>query len=58
LSQITKQLRPNEKILWQGKPVLMPFVLPRTFAMVFVWLVFIVFSLFGFYLPMSQGGAP
>jgi len=51
-------LRPNEKILWRGKPVLTPFLLPQTFATIPIGLVFIIVSLFGFYLPLSSGGAP
>ena len=38
--------------------MLAPFVLPHSFATIPFGLVFIAVSLFGFYLPLSSGGAP
>jgi len=45
LSRLDKLLRANEKVLWSGKPVKMPFILPSLMAVPF-GLIFLGFSIF------------
>jgi len=44
LSRLTKQLRADEKVLWGGKPVKIPFILPSLAAIPF-GLVFMIISI-------------
>lgn len=44
MSRLTKQLRADEKVLWSGKPVKIPFILPSLAAIPF-GLVFMVISI-------------
>jgi len=54
LSRLDKLLRANEKVLWSGKPVKMPFILPGLGAIPF-GLIFMGFSIF-WMMMASQGG--
>jgi uncharacterized membrane protein YdbT with pleckstrin-like domain len=58
LTNITKQLRTDEKVLWQGKPVLAPFVLAQNIFPFLIGLFFMAISLSFFILPMVSIGAP
>jgi uncharacterized membrane protein YdbT with pleckstrin-like domain len=58
LTDIAKQLRINERILWQGKPVLTPFVLAQNIYPFAIGILFMVVSLSFFVLPMISVGAP
>jgi uncharacterized membrane protein YdbT with pleckstrin-like domain len=58
LNNIAKQLRSNEKVLWQGKPVLTPFVLAHNLFPFVFGLFFMAFSLLFFILPMASTSAP
>jgi uncharacterized membrane protein YdbT with pleckstrin-like domain len=58
MSQLSRYLRRDEKILWSGKPDLIPFVFSAGYALFsilgLVWLVFAFFMLFN----MASLGAP
>jgi len=58
MSQLSRYLRQDEKILWSGKPDLIPFVFSAGYALFsilgLVWLVFAFFMLFN----MASLGAP
>jgi len=57
LSRIAKLLRSNEKILWQGKPVLIPFILGGYHNIPIIFgLFFIAAILFTFIIPMASYG--
>ena len=58
MSHISRLLHPNEKILWQGKPVFKAFVFAGHNIGLFIFgLVFMAFPLFFFFLTI-QSGAP
>ncbi len=58
LSIISDQLSSDEKVLWQGKPVLKPFIFSTNLYPIAVGLFFIIF-VFGFFvLPLASSGAP
>jgi len=57
LSRIAKLLRSNEKILWQGKPVLIPFILGGYHNIPIIFgLFFIAAILFTFIIPIASYG--
>jgi uncharacterized membrane protein YdbT with pleckstrin-like domain len=58
MSIITSQLRSNEKILWQGNPVLKPFVFATNFYPLVFGLLFIIFVSVFFIFPVVSEGAP
>ncbi len=58
MSNIEKQLRTSERILWRGKPVLKSFVLVNNIFPFLFGLVFMFFSLAFFVFPMISFGAP
>lgn len=58
MSRITSQLRPNEKVLWQGKPVLKAFIFSSSIFRATIFGLFILIFFLVFFLPtMFLGGA-
>jgi len=56
LSQLTKHLRADEKVLWSGRPVKMPFILPSLATIPF-GLIFMGFAIFWMW-GAASAGAP
>jgi membrane protein YdbS with pleckstrin-like domain len=53
-SRLEKHLKPNEKLIWSGKPVKKAFILPGLVSIPF-GLIFLVFSLFWMQMAASMG---
>lgn len=59
MSRIASQLRPNEKVLWQGNPVLKAFIFSSSIFPATIFGLFFFVVILVFFLPaMFYGGAP
>jgi hypothetical protein len=50
MSQLSKYLQPDEKVLWSGKPVLMSFIFSGLIVIPIVGIIWMIFATFSCYL--------
>ena len=55
MSQLTKHLQPDEKVLWSGKPVLIPFIFSGLIVIPVIGIVWLIFATFFVLSALSMG---